>query len=303
LGNSLKSTFSSFAGPLFGAGIGAQLGGQSVAGQILGSAGGIAGGIATASILAGAKAGVSGIFGSALGLGAAAGPLALAAAPALIIGSILLGKAKQRRADERVVDTYWVEYSRVLKELTAGVNSDRINGDDALSQAAEARQTAVGLIGQIKTKSVRESRLRNQIPQIDAHDLRNLQNAVAEQRTRLADQSASLKRRSDLDSRLYAEFSSGGVIGGAYGSRQALIGHAGEVILNARQRAAIGDDELAAAGVPGVRGGAGGTGNVPPIVVINEMGTQTQDRLFINGMRSHNTKQAHREALANLRYA
>jgi hypothetical protein len=177
----------------------------------------------------------------------ALGPIALAAAPIAIVGSILLGKAKQRKADERVVDTYWVEYSRVLKELTAGVNTDRIMGDDALSQAAEARQTAVDLIGQIKTKSVRESRLRNQIPQIDAYDLKNLQDAVAAQRSRLAQQGADMNRRRDLDSRLMPEFATGGIVPGPFGARTNIIAHAGEVVLNQQQIQTIGQKRTGAA--------------------------------------------------------
>ena len=147
---------------------------------------------------------------------------------------------------------------RVLKELTAGVNTDRIMGDDALSQAAEARQTAVGLIGQIKTKSVRESKVpRNQIPQIDAHDLSNLRSAVTAQRERLATQSSDLDARRTLDSRLVPEFATGGVVPGPFGSRVPAFLHAGEVVLNARQQAAVGYDALADAGVPGLSAGSG----------------------------------------------
>jgi hypothetical protein len=144
--SSLRSAFSGINGPLFGAGIGSMLGGQSVAGNILGSAGGaLATGFITSSL---------GLMGSGAAAALFSNPFTAIAGAGLLVGSILLGKAKQRKADERVVDTYWVEYSRVLKELTAGVNTDQIGGDEALSQAAEARQTAVDLISQIKTKSV-----------------------------------------------------------------------------------------------------------------------------------------------------
>jgi hypothetical protein len=287
----------SIAAPLLGGMFGSMLGGQSRAGNVLGAAGGIL----TSTFLS-TTLGAPGALGS-LAPALFSNPITAIAGAGLLVGSILLGRAKQRKADEKVVDTYWVEYSRVLKELTGGVRNDSIMGDDALRQAAEARETAVGLIGQIKTKSVRESRLKNQIPQIDAHDLRNLQNAVAEQRTRLTDNELAMKRRSDLDSRLVAEFSSGGVINGAYGSRQALIGHAGEVILNARQRAAVGDDELAAAGVPGIRGGAGGAGNLPPINIQYIAGTKEQTEVVINGLKSPNASRAFQEKLSTvLRY-
>lgn len=253
----------------------------------MGAIGGGVSGIATGALLSGGLQ-----IGSLALSGLAATGIGAAIAAPLLIGSILLGKAKQRRADEKVVDTYWVEYSRVLKELTSGVNADRITGDDALAQAVEARQTAVDLIGQIKTKSVRESRLRNQIPQIDAVDLRNLQDAVAAQRTRLADQSAALDRRRDLDSRLTPEFATGGVVPGPFGARVNAVVHAGEVVLNQQQ---IGSDTLADAGVPGMRSGGSGSGYVIENNITLIAGTDTQDQFFVNGVTSRNT----RGALAN----
>jgi hypothetical protein len=289
---SLKSAFSGAGGPLFGAGIGSMFGGQSVAGNILGSAGGaLATGFVTSSL---------GLMGSGTAAALFSNPITAIAGAGLLVGSILLGKAKQRKADERVVDTYWVEYSRVLKELTAGVNTDRIMGDDALSQAAEARSTAVDLIGQIKTKSVRESRLRNQIPQIDAHDLTNLRSAVEAQRTRLANQAKDLDARRNLDSRLVPEFATGGVVPGPFGSRVPAVLHAGEVVLNARQQAAVGYNALADAGVPGLAGDSVGGSQIPNIVIINEIGTESQDRMFINGMTSRNTRKATAQTLSTI---
>jgi hypothetical protein len=299
----LQNFFSGGAGAVLGAGIaggsiGALLGGQSIGGNILGAIGGGVTGIATGALLSGGlqigSLALSGL--AAMGVGAAI------AAP-LIIGSILLGKAKQRKADEKVVDTYWVEYSRVLRELTGGVNADRITGDDALVQAAEARQTAVDLIGQIKTKSVRESRLRNQIPQIDAVDLRNLQNAVSEQRARLADQSAAVDRRRDLDSRLVPEFATGGVVPGPFGAKVPAYLHAGEVVLNQQQIQQIGADTLADAGVPGVKGGNGGGGYVIENNITLIAGTETQDQFFVNGVTSRNTRGALASSMSRvLRY-
>jgi hypothetical protein len=268
---------SGIAGLFAGGSVGSMFGGQSTAGRI-------AGGIGGAAVGLGLSYGAS-VFSAGGGLAAAGlaalGPAALIGAP-LLIGSILLGKAKQRRADESVVDTYWVEYSRVLRELTGGVNSDSIMGDSALAQAAEARETAVGLIGQIKTKSVRESRLKNQIPQIDRVDLKRLQDAVAVQKTRLADNSALLKSRQDLDSRLVPEFASGGYI-----QRTGLAKvHAGEVIMNSRDQAASGVTGISAGSM---RGGGSGSSSLPPITLINLLGTQQQDELFIRGAISRNT--------------
>jgi hypothetical protein len=294
--SNIKGAFSGAGGPLFGAGIGSMLGGQSVAGNILGSAGGALGtGFITAS---------AGLMGKGAAAAFFSNPITAIAGAGLLVGSILLGKAKQRRADEKVVDTYWVEYSRVLKELTAGVNTDRITGDDALAQAAEARRNAVDLIGQIKTKSVRESRLKNQIPQIDAHDLANLRAAVEAQKTRLANQSADLDARRNLDSRLVPEFATGGVVPGPFGSRVPAVLHAGEVVLNARQQAAVGYEALADAGVPGLAGNSGGTGYVIENNITLVAGTETQDQFYTNGVTSRNTRKATADAFKTiLRYA
>jgi hypothetical protein len=292
LKNSLRSTFSSpLAAGALGASLGGMLGGQSVAGNILGAGGGAL-----------VSAGLGGLITGSMSL-AVAGPLAAVGVP-LLIGSILLGKAKQRKADESVVDTYWMEYSRVLKELTSGVNADRIMGDDALGQAAEARQTAVDLISQIKTKSVRESRLQHQIPQIDAYDLRNLQNAVASQKTRLADQAESVRQRGLLDSRLVPEFATGGVVPGPIGAARYVMAHAGEVILNARQQAAVGQSALANAGVPGLAG-SGGNGPGAPVVNVHfSIGRQDQSEIVSSGIVHPNTRNALTNALKSaIRYS
>jgi hypothetical protein len=138
--------------------------------------------------------------------------------------------------------------------------------------------------------------LRNQIPQIDAYDLTNLRNAVANQRTRLVNQSAVLDARRDLDSRLVPEFASGGWTGGGGLARL----HANEAVINQSQMAQLGAMMLGAAGVPdmptgSIRGGslAGG----PEIIVNYTLGTESQDQIFISGARSRNTNNAFKDKL------
>lgn len=230
--------------PLLGLSLGSSLGGQSGLGQILGAAGGGLLGIgltAAPAALAGATGGLSGAVA-----GLFSNPITAVVGGALLVGSFLLGKAKQRKADEAQVDTYWVEYMNVLKELTTRVNSDRISGDDALTQAAEARSTAVALISQIKTKSVRESRLANQIPDVDRLFLKPLQDAVERQR-----------KRGGRINNLIPEFATGGVVPGIDRGKDEVLAllKPQEVVLNrvqqTRIKAIAGDDVFARAQVPG----------------------------------------------------
>jgi tape measure domain-containing protein len=183
--------------PFAGFSLGSMLGGPSKGGSILGGIGsgllGLVGGAAT-----GGLAGLG--IGSFAALGAL-GPIALVAAPLLLLGGWLMGKAKQRRMDERTADTYWVGYMDDLKKLTSDVKADRIDGDEALRMAGESRQRAIDQIMTIKTKSVRESRLKNQIGDVDRLFLAPLQQAVENQ-----------KKRRERDSALKPAFADGGAV-------------------------------------------------------------------------------------------
>lgn len=279
LGNSLKSAFSGANGPLFGAGIGSMFGGQSVAGNILGSAGGaLATGFITSSL---------GLMGTGTAAALFSNPFTAIAGAGLLVGSVLLGRAKQRRADESLVDTYWVEYREIADKLTRDVRANRIDGDSALAQAMAARQQAIDQIGQIKTKSVRESRLRNQIPQIDNSSLARLKEAISAQGI-----------RRDLAGRWVPEFATGGYM--PYDGFARL--HAGEVILNANQQMRVGQQALASAGVPGLGGNSGGGSGQPQIVVelTNVIGTQEQSEIIIGGINHPSARKPLGQALSNL---
>lgn len=241
------------AAPFLGLSLGVGVGGQSTAGKIVGGLGGLlaAGGIA------GSLLGFTGTAGALIGAGASTGFAASAAAffsnpitavigGALLVGSYFLGKAKQRKADEKLVDTYWVEYMNRLKELTSQVNADRLQGDTALEQAAQSRAEAVGLISQIKTKSVRESRLANQIPDVDRLFLEPLKDAVERQR-----------KRQGRVNQLIPEFATGGIVPGIDRGHDSVLAmlRPKEVVLNQVQQTRIkeiaGADVFAQARVPG----------------------------------------------------
>jgi tape measure domain-containing protein len=239
------------AAPLLGLSLGASLGGNSTLGKILGGVGGgLLGG--AAGVALGAIGGAAGTFGAA----AAAfltNPITLVAAPLLLLGGYLLGKAKQRKQDERTADTYWVTYMEDLKRLTADVKSDRISGSEALRAAYESRQRAIDQINTIKTKSVRESRLRNQIPDVDRLFLEPLKQAADAQ-----------KRRGDTERLLVPTFSTGGSVMQAFRGRvpghfdrrdDKLIRVSGnEVVLTPQQWMPI-TEYLKVARVPGFESG------------------------------------------------
>lgn len=289
--------------PLLGLSLGSSLGGQSGLGRILGAAGGGLLGI-------GLSAAPAALAGATSGLGAAtaalfSNPITAVVGGALLVGALLLGKAKQRKADEALVDTYWVEYMNTTKDLTTKVQADQIDGAQALQQALASRQEAINLISQIKTKSVRESRLAHQIPDVDRLFLEPLKQAIEEQ-----------KKRGKTIKSIIPEFATGGIVPGldlGFDSVLALL-RPNEVILNlaqqARLQALAGNDIFARAGVPGfgsansqqTSGGVpafalGGIAEARPIApvagvgainldVTLEIGEDDVTKLFVNGAQT-----------------
>ena len=230
--------------PLLGLSLGSGLGGQSGLGRILGAAGGGLLGIGLSA--APAALGAGGAFASPALAALFSNPITAVVGGALLVGALLLGKAKQRKADESLVDTYWVEYMNKTKSLTDQVNGDQIEGAQALQEALDARADAIALISQIKTKSVRESRLAHQIPDVDRLFLEPLKAAIEAQ-----------KKRAVTIKNIIPEFATGGVVPGldlGFDSVLALL-RPNEVILNQAQQARIqamaGSDIFGRAGVPG----------------------------------------------------
>jgi hypothetical protein len=204
--------------------LGSGLGGASTGGRILGGIGGAIGGIGAAVGIGVGLAG-GGILAGAL----AATGFGLLAAP-FLIGAVLLGKAKQRRNDEQAADAIWVQEREQLRELIAAVNADRIDGASALAQASALRAQTISGLNQIKTASVRQSRLTNQLRDLDNSVVAELRAAVTRQASRRSNSSF-----------LVPEFASGGYIPGidrGYDSVVAKV-QPGELVLNRQQQMAI----------------------------------------------------------------
>jgi hypothetical protein len=242
LGGSLAA-----AAPLLGLGLGSGFGGTSTAGRILGAVGGGAVGL-------GVSFGAS-IFGAGGGLAqaalAAAGPIALIGAP-LIVGAILLGKASQRKKDEEAAGEFQRQAHAALAQLKAGIANDSIDGSQA--RAIFENQILAQFISQIsalKTRSVVESRLTNQVRDIRAVFESIITPEIAAQVAR-----RQTKATNALNfSRQIPEFATGGTTLGGL----ALL-HPGEKVVNLQQqatmRAIAGPNIFERAGVPGVKNNA-----------------------------------------------
>lgn len=249
------------AAPLLGLGLGSGLGGTSKLGNVFGAIGGGAIGL-------GLSFG-AGVFGAGGGLAAASlaalGPIALIGAP-LIVGAILLGKASQRHKDEEAAGTFQRQAMDSLANLKAAIAGDQIDGSQA-RQIFESQilGTFVQQINTLKTKSVRDSRLKNQV-----QDIRNVYEAIIppEITAQVARRQTSASN-AITQSKLIPEFATGGTtIGGL-----ALL-HPGEKVVNltqqSRMRAMAGADVFERAGVPGINqsgrfdaGGTQGSGGLP----------------------------------------
>ena len=233
----LGKSFAS-AAPFLGLSLGGSLGGQSIAGNILGSAGGFLAG--------GAVAGAAGLLGPAA-TAFFTNPFTAIAGVGLLVGGLLLGKAKQRKSDEEASGEFLRQALAAIDQLASGVASGSIDGNQA--RAIFENQILGQFIQQIrtlKTRSVVESRLTNQVA-----DLRNVFEAripplIAQQE----EQRRKAAAAAAIDSRLVPEFATGGTTRGGL----AFL-HPGEKVVNLQQqatmRAMAGPNIFERAGVPG----------------------------------------------------
>ena len=165
---------------------------------------------------------------------------------------------------------------QAIEQLRSAIASDQIDGSQARSifENQILAQFRTGT-GSLKTKSVRESRLSNQV-----NDLRKLFEdsvapAIAAQEARKASQAADLATRSSnalIFARQIPEFATGGTTMGGL----ALL-HPGEKVVNimqqTRMRAIGGSNIFEMAGVPGIKqepifdtGGTMGRGGLPVVI-------------------------------------
>jgi hypothetical protein len=234
------------AAPLLGLTLGAGLGGTSTLGQI---AGGIGGTLVGIGLTAAPKAAgfLAPLFSN---------PITAIVGAGLLVGGIFLGKAAQRRKDEEASGQMLTQALQAIEQLKAGIASDQIDGSQA--RAIFDNQILGAFISQIntlKTKSVRESRLKNQV-----RDLRNVFDALippeieAQQRRRAVE-----AERSAIAGKLIPEFATGGLVPGIDFGRDSVVSllRPGEMVLTKAQQSAIaamaGAGVFRAAGVPGVQ--------------------------------------------------
>jgi hypothetical protein len=298
------------AAPLLGLSLGSGLGGQSTAGNILGALGGGAVGLGLsfgASVFSAAGGGLAALGPAAL---AALGPAALIGAP-LLVGAVLLGRARQRGKDEEASGQFLTQALDAISQLRVALDADQIEG----GQAAAIFETQIlgtfkQQISGLKTKSVVESRLTNQVA-----DLRRTYNDVivpgisaqSERRSEEAASRARAERAAFVDSRLVPEFARGGTTMGGL----ALL-HPGEKVLNQQQQANIlamaGPGAFERAGVPGVKNPSvfdtGGTMGIvsaysqaqTPIIVqpifTLEIGSRDASRLVSRGVKTSDGRKA-----------
>lgn len=185
------------AAPMLGLGLGAQLGGNSGLSGVLGGAGGLLLGGALAAALA------PGLFGagvtvangavvvsagaSTLGPALAAfltNPFTIAAGAALLIGAILLNRNKQRRKDETARAQILGDSKSKLTQILSGVNSDQIDGAEALAQAGQVRADYINQVSQLKDSKTRRIALET-VRELDAI-IGQIQAAVVKQDKRKA---------------------------------------------------------------------------------------------------------------------
>lgn len=279
--------------PLLGLSLGSSLGGQSILGNILGSAGGLLGGLVAASV----TGAIGGSLGGLFALSGALGPAAIVAAPLLLIGAYLLGRNKQRRADETTRNQLSLDSFAQIEELIKQVNQDKLDGQSALAQAASVRQNYLTTANSLKDTKTRNIAIKD-VSRVDDR-IRQLQTAVTQQETRL-----------DTSKKLTAEFATGvymdsafaaqygdfkrrnGMLPGQFTGRDTLPSMLamGEMVLNPKQINRVinvaGFDPFKYAEIPnyqpkqGMQGFAAGVNFAPPasFTPVQPAGSSNYDR-------------------------
>lgn len=232
--------------PLLGAQVGAGLGGRSGLGQLLGGIGGAALGIGLTA--------APSFLGTGLLAGLFSNPITAVVGGALLVGSILLGRSKQRRTDEEQAGIWLTDAVNGISQLRDQARAGQITLEQA-RQVFETQilTTFVSQIQTLKTKSVRESRLTNQV-----RDLRNLFESTVVSAAKTG------ARVNDINSKLVPEFATGGIVPGIDRGFDSVLAKVrpGEMVLTRNQQSAIqsmaGGSIFRAAGVPDRPGISGG---------------------------------------------
>jgi hypothetical protein len=266
--------------PFAGLGLGASLGSPSGLGSILGGAGGLllgGAGLAAlapgvlAGILGGGSVSILGPAGAAIsttygGLGGAAigfltNPFTIAAGAALIAGALILGRNAQRRRDEQTRDSLATDLRTQVYQLISQVQSDQMDGAQALAQYWALRGQYVDQVNQTIHDSKTKRNALLWLNDLDSQVLPKLQQAVDAQTSR----HAIAGQLHETFSTSVTSFASGGFVGrvpGLFNARDdRLIRVSGdEVVLNPSQWRPI-TPYLKAANVPGFAAGGAVVGS------------------------------------------
>lgn len=265
------------AAPLLGFSLGSALGGKSLGGSILGGIGGLAGGLAV-----GVGTGTIGATGSlSTAIAAIGGPLAAtgilaAIAVPLLVGGWLLGRNKQRRADETTRAGLITDALGQLDEILKNIRTHKYSsGQEAIDAAQAVRDSYQQSASQLKDSKTRRIALQELSQRIDPK--------ISQIRTAAAQLDKDKAHFNDL----IPEFATGGIVPGQIGSPRLVLAHGGEIIANLRQQTPALMNAASEAGIPGVRGSSGGgNGNGGNLHVEVSLGTKMQNELFVNGAKS-----------------
>jgi hypothetical protein len=210
--------------------------------------------------IGGLGAGLAGL--SALGIAA------LAAAPLLILGGFLLSRNARRRQEEQQRDAAMVQSLDQLDRIKDLVTSHRLDGAEGVSQALQVRQQYVDAMSQL-----RDSKTRN----IALKDVYRLDLKIDQIK-----QAATVALNDgNRDKLLIPEFATGGIVPGPFGSPRLVLAHGGERFLGL-------NETLRTEGPTTVTSGNNDDGGGQPIQLAVELslGTDTQNKLFVNGAES-----------------
>jgi hypothetical protein len=184
--------------PLLGVQLGAGLGGGGFGSIIGGIGGGLLGvGLTAAPAIFGA----GGALASPLLAGLFSNPFTAIAGGALLAGALIWGKNKARRKDEKARTQYITDAFAQIDELTHQVKLHRLDGGQALTQAAQIRAQYLQQSGALKDKKTRNIALKD-VSRLDDPHIKSLRDAA----NRAANET-------DRASKFAPEFANGGIVG------------------------------------------------------------------------------------------
>ncbi len=200
-GGSEKGMQGALMGGSLGLSLGMSLGQGSTLGKILGGAGGaVTGGILGTLLMAGGALSLTPVGWALL----AAGGLAM-------VAGALFGRSGQRKKDEKARTQYITDAFAQIDELTHQVKIHRLDGGQALTQAAQIRAQYLQQSGALKDKKTRNIALKD-VSRLDDPHIKALRDAA----TKAANESAIAQRFSP-------EFANGGVVGNLSSSEMQRI--------------------------------------------------------------------------------